>query len=375
MRKILIIFISLTIIFSIFLLNSCSKNVNDSPEPSPKDQPIKVSLDFLPCGIYALDSAKGSIIKNGISLRDGNIRDYDFITGYAWRRKWSDFESKKGEYDFSMINDIIQKLDEINKSLSLLILPGTPEYVINNSEIWEYIDKNPRHPTYMQTTKKLVPWDPYVLERHKLFIDALSDHKVFSKSLNKEVALKNHPTFKILIPEIPGIGQLRELNFELTEIPGYSREKFSNSILTILKTYNEAFPNTYIFMGFWKIDDNNNKSLTEEIRLLILNEFDRVGFYQENLAANKNGGSPNTDFAQALFLSKESTSIGFQALQPWNKPFANPEKTKGARPADGIEYAYKTFNARYFELYVQDLDEQTNWESLRSWNDILCVKN
>ena len=122
---------------------------------------------------------------------------------------------------------------------------------------------------------------------------------------------------------------------------------------------------------------------------MILTEFDgvrnpKVGFFQDNFAANRKApggaviGYPTKDFAAPLYRSKDVTFTGLHALQAWVNPFANPKKTAYTVPSDAIQYAYETFNTRYVELYVGDLDKvaaNPAWdEALPQWSEALCSR-
>jgi hypothetical protein len=227
-----------------------------------------------------------------------------------------------------------------------------------------------------------VPWDPFLLDRFGIFLQKMAEHKVYAKKLNKEVAFNEHPALVALVVGIPGYGLLRPLDFGKIDLPGYARDTFVDAVLAHLRHVHEAFPRPGKFVGLWRMSDNEQgEPLHEELRRRILETFSgNFGFYQDNLAAAKRGdgqvkGFPNTDFAAPLFLSKNLTSIGFQALQSWKKPFANEQKVMDAGPGDGIRHGFESFNAKYFELYVSDVDNPDYWPSLRDWKINLCSGN
>lgn len=131
-------------------------------------------------------------------------------------------------------------------------------------------------------------------------------------------------------------------------------------------------------------DDIQNPLLGEHIRLTLLNEFDgiqnpRMGLLQDNLAASadeKTGeitGRPIPNILGApLFASQSETFIMFEALQGWNCPFANPDMTANAVPADGIEFGFTTYGATYIQLYVCDIDDPDFWPAFELWATILA---
>lgn len=341
-----------------------------------------------PCGIFVLDNTKGGVSKSGLQLRDHNIRDYLFVRGYAWRTAWPNIETNKGAYDFSAIDHIIGKLEAIDQELSLLLLPGEPDYIAGNKKVltWTHKQSKKSHGAFskFRNGTRAVPWDPYLLSRFKAFMKALSEHQVYSSKLKQKVSLANHPTLKLVNTGIPGYGALRENRaLRIANLPDYDRKKFTSAVLEALHDIRSFFPNQNYMIGLWKLNDGQrNPTLSEHIRKVILTEFDgvkypKVGFFQENLAASKITGSkvagfPRTRFAEPLYNSKNQTYIGFQALQGWSRPFRNPSKTANASPADGISFAYETYNTRYYELYAVDIDDKKNHKSLMQWSKTLC---
>jgi len=326
---------------------------------------------ILPRGIYALDNSQGT-------YRDAYIRDYDFVEGYSWRMGWADFETAEGVYDFSAIDYIISKLESIGKKLTIISLLD-PDYIITAPGVttWTYID-----PVRGNPIVRAVPWDPYLLQRFRAFTKALGDHLVPVGGV--PTPLRDHPVLANFHVGIPGLGPIREAGFEISNIPGYTRQNLLDAIKASLHAATDEFPNKCVSVGFWRVTDTvSSPELWEDIRVMILNEFDgvknpKVGFFQDNLAASKDldtgaiTGYPNVDFARPLYLSKDSTHIMFQALTSWLNPFTGADKVANATPSDGIEYAYETYNAAYFELYVPDLDNPEYQPLLADWNS-QCV--
>ena len=330
-----------------------------------------------PRGIYVLDSKFGT-------CRNNNIRNYDFVDGYAWRLPWSDVETSEGVYDFSSVDCILSELSTHAPGKKLTVLLGMygadcnfePGYIASNAgQTWTYTDTNTRHECYNIPVTRAVPWDPYVQERFRLFLTALGNH----------ISLRNDPRLGQITTYIPGLGHIREGDgVELSTMPGYSRSGFIAAIKNDLEATTDQFPDKFVEIGIWKVtDEQPPPALWEDVNAAILSEFDgtknpRVGYFQENLAANKSAtgvvtGFPSTDFAAPLYLSKDLTFITFQALTSWSDPFTGAEKVAGAMTSDGIEYGYGTYNAKYFEIYAPDADNATYQASLRSWGS--CIRD
>src|SRR5581483_2678045 len=274
-----------------------------------------------PCGIYILDSNRGT-------FNDANIRDYPFVTGYVLRMSWADFETTEGVYDFSAIDHIIAKLDSIGQKLTLL-LGGTdsaePAYIASTPGVRTWIDRDSKTGT---SVVRAVPWDPFLLDRFSAFTKALGDHLVPSAAAGGRLTpLRDHPVLANINFGVAGLGEIRDRSVKIADIPGYTRQNLTGAVNQSLHAQVDEFPNKFVAVGLWNVTDSTpSPVLWQDISVTILNEFDgtknpRVGFFEDNLAASKNlntgavTGYPSTDFAPPLFFSKNVTFIMLQALQ------------------------------------------------------------
>jgi hypothetical protein len=355
-------------LFALTLLASFSPPATlNAAEPSPL------------CGIYALDNNSGV-------YRDAAIRAYPFVEGFVLRASWAEIEVSQDVHDFAIIDHIVGRLEPLGLTLSLALTRGEPAWLAGTPGVVTWFDAHPRI-----NRERPVPWDPFLLERLEVFIEALSNHRVWSATLGRFVPLRDHPVLAGINFGIMGAGGAIRDPVEgplLVHMPGYTRNNFKNAVLRNLHAATDHFPTQAAFVGFWQVQDNNrNPYLWEDIRLMILQEFDgvqrpKVGFFQENFAASRKTaggpitGSPTTSYAGPLYKSKDQTFTALQALQSWVQPFANPKKTAYTVPSDAIQYAYDTFNTQYFELYAGDLDKVARdpaWDSaLPWWGNTLC---
>ncbi len=62
----------------------------------------------------------------------------------------------------------------------------------------------------------------------------------------------------------------------------------------------------------------------------------------------------------------------FQMLQGWTTPFLDPAKTANSSPFDAMCYAYNTFNASYYEIYVSDIDNLSYQSQFNAWDTSGC---
>jgi hypothetical protein len=318
-----------------------------------------------PRGIYALDSALGSIT-NGVSMRDANIRTNDFITGYALRSAWEELEPVQDQFDFTIIDWNVRKLSVKGKKLSCLVLPIDPAWLAQTPGVTTWFDTDPN-----QNRVRPVPWDPLLIERLSVFIHALAEHEI------EGVKLKDHPTLAVVNLGFAGAAlAIRDPSVKLRDMTGYSRAALSNAVLANLRIAVTNFPNKFVHIEFWPVlDAQSSPTLWEDLRQGILAEFNgvtrpRVGFWGENLAASRpvpNGdpilGRPTTTFGAPLYLSQTNTWVGFQALTSWAQPFNNfNAQVTNATPADGMQFASDTYGSTYFELYVSDID-RVDWRA------------
>lgn len=334
-----------------------------------------------PTGIYVLDNNQGT-------YRDANIRDYSFVDGFVWRTSWAEIETSIGVYDFAGIDHIVTKLDSINKKLTILFGGYTvePTYIALDSNTTTYSFINPINNV---TTQRAVPYDSLLLQRFRLLLSQLANHQIYSLTSGTMVALKNHPVLSNIATNIPGLGAIRNvnsLNLSIENVfPNYDRNKFVDSLITSLKIQTDNFPTKNIFIPFYKdISDNTSTpSLETFVKSELLVNFNgiqnpKISFWQENLAGftdtltNSFTGFPTTTYATPLLGLGNSAYTMFQMLQGWTTPFLDPAKTANSTPFDAMCYAYNTFGASYYEIYVSDVDNINYQSSFNSWDTLTC---
>jgi len=330
-----------------------------------------------PCGIYVLDSTAGA-------YRDANIRNYSFVDGYDLRLSWSALETSEGVYDFSTIDHVVGELQAIGQKLNLEVYPpNEPAYVPQATGAVTWLDT-----ATGVNAPQTVPWDSFTLARFQAFAKALAAHTLPDSSKGgAQTAFADHPVLAHLTLGIPGApGAIRDpLPTHLADMPGYTRAGFEAAVLADLRAATDNFPHKAAFIGFWVVTDSQaSPALWSDLRSKILAEFDgiqnpKVGFFQENLAASKDlttgvvTGYPSTTFAAPLYLSRGQTPILFQALEGWDEPFADATKVANTTPADAIQFAYEMYDAAYFELYVNDIDDTRYRQSFTEWAGRLCM--
>lgn len=341
----------------------------------------KLSIYSQPKGIYVLDSNNGT-------FRDANIRNYSFVDGYVWRTSWSEIETSQGVYNYEGIDHIVKKLDAINKKLTILFgaYSVEPSYITLNTVVTNYQFTNPINNT---TSTRAVPYDSYLMQRFQLFLSNLANHKIYSISTSSMVALKDHPVLANIATNIAGLGAIRNVNGQNTSLnltlPNYNRNTFVEAILSSMKIQTDLFPTKNVFIPFYKnVNDNiNSPTLENYIKSELLSRFDgvqnpKISFWQENLAGytdistNTFTGLPLTTFATPLLKLDNAAYTMFQMLQGWTTPFLDPKKTANSTPFDAMCYAFNTYGASYFEIYVSDIDNLNYQTSFNNWTTSNC---
>lgn len=333
-----------------------------SPPLTPTTQPSSLPREAA-AGIFVLDSPLGS-------FRDSNLRDRDYLAGYAWRYGWSLMEPTQGSYDFSALDHILARVAEHHQKLSWIIMPtpnvsAEPAYVLAQAATW----------TDQDGVVHAVPWDGFTLSRYQAFISALAAHRVADPAQGGAlVPLGDHSAFYAINVTFPGVPNLalRDSGDALVEIPGYTRTALQDAVVADLRAVRSAFPKQHVHFGFWKFkNDGGSDQAWQAMQTRIDAEFGgTVGVFMDNLAATRPcaacdpyAGTPVVEFAAPLVTARTTTYTAFQALGSWSNPGAiDPAKLLNGTPMDGVDYALQTFGARYVELYVDDVD-RLDWEA------------
>ena len=179
-----------------------------------------------PHGFYLLNS-------RGLPIE--RIRFPSFIRGYSLRAKWSDLEPAPGVYDFSEITRALQTLQSQGKQLSLsLMVSRVPAHIIRDASGTFELRPGQTVP---------LPWDPPSQQAYGRMLQALSATLVPDRSRGGAlVPLGEHPTLTMVNAPIIGLQGVRDLRGGVTRHPGYTRERFVESVLDCMEMSRQAFP-------------------------------------------------------------------------------------------------------------------------------------
>lgn len=317
-----------------------------------------------PKGIFILDSPAGT-------HRDANIRDLDWVTGYALRQSWADMEPTKGNYSFTVLDHIIGELNAIGQKLALDIFNITfePTYLLSEPGV-----------TLWNSNSRVVPWDPTIRARWKLFCQKLANHPTEAPD-GSIVPFAQNPILAHLNVPVPGIGSIREVSGagappEISSLPGYSRQNLIDAVRDALHAAADMFSTHAISVAFFPITDaTSNPSLVSALDTAIATEFDgrrgpKIGYFEENLSASRSGatftGRPLTSFATPLVAATSHSWVALQMTQSWLEPF-QASQTEGTDPVEAMQYALDTYDCEYIEIYIQDADYGPYQTVLEAW--------
>jgi len=351
--------------FSSSASSKSSSSASSKSSSSSSASSSSIGVQPLPTGIYALDTKGGTITNAGVDVREGNIRDYSYVAGFSWRMSWADFQrwdsvKKIYIYDFTPIDIVVPKLQVIGKKLSFMFPGAPPQMAVTTPN---------KNLVFTDTTgiKRPGAWDPYCLDQYRAFTLAMANHK-----LPDGTRFADSPVLSLIRGNICGLKAIRdgvEAPSNMSEMPGYSRAGYIDSVQQSLAALKTAFPKTALSVGMWPIGDSTRKpALWVDTLTMIQTNFPGVGLFQENLAASAD--TPDlSDPSRVVTGTPRPNSTGsplarslgvvptyFQALQGWSGQFSNPDLGKNGYPADGMNFAFTTYQTKYFELYVDDLD-------------------
>jgi hypothetical protein len=278
------------------------------------------------------------------------VVDKPFVDGVLVRIYWSEIEKTEGKYDFSKLDSTIKKAEAAGQSVSIATMAmAAPTWLESKSTTYN----DP------QFGKTIVPWDTTMLSALEKLITALSTYQI------NGTALKDYPTVKQVDAAIGGIQSVR-----LTQLPsGYSASKFKDSVNRSVSAWAKAFPNKNIYVGLFGVSDNE-PSTTEDIRDDLMAQFNNVNFFQEVLS----GSAPNGPLGDVLKPAVGKAGIMFQACGEWSNQQAWSwcNYPKGDTPSAGMTNGFNNFNATYFEIYENDLNNSSYSTQFQQWHDKLA---
>ncbi len=224
--------------------------------------------------LYATDNA------NHLGILDNHrnrIKNNPYFTGYHAQYWWHRLEPKKGEYDFSMIIEDLNKAQADGKKLTLMfydrIFHKNRPFPVPN-----YLVEDPIYEggVYMHDTNTLPKlWVPSLVDRQILLIEALAkevdDHPALAAFLFQETALSARQ-----------------------EQEGFTEKKYHDSLIRLNQAASNSFKKTPVI--HW-----TNFGLTPDLRDSFMKEIIEVqkgGFGTPDTYNNNNNGALSSAFGK-----------------------------------------------------------------------------
>lgn len=191
----------------------------------------------------------GSDNQNNNADLTGNEKTFlgnEYTEGLTVFLNWKDLEPKKNQYDFSVIDKLIESVSEYDKKIMIIVLnrcfngctdANSPAYLRTdpsyNGGVEPYIERS----TGKQKGSVARVWDSVVNDRY------ISLFKAMGKKYNN-----NHA--------VAGVAPSGESAIAIvkTEALGYTNDNYKAEIIRIAAEAKKAFPNTIVFTGMNFID-------------------------------------------------------------------------------------------------------------------------
>lgn len=316
-----------------------------------------------PKGIYLLGDNSG---KFGLGSLSSANKPY--IDGFAWRVGWNMLDTgiTAPNYDFTAVDAAITGVQAIGKKLSLAIMIlSVPDHVMNNAQqTWT----SPGVVKGMGV-KTVVPWDANAITQYRNFMFALAEHQIYDSISRKMVKLRDHPALGQINASTLGLQTIRDTG-TLVTLPGFSRDVIKQALLDSIHAVQDQFPAKPNYVTYWGLEDGKQPSLSDEILLKIMGEFDGVkypliGFFNEALEGNSPGMYPDQNASQNGYF------VMFQACGSWLLHDQCNWSLGDNSPENGFKYGTQNFDAKYYEIYRADLEEPAFKSIFETWHATL----
>ncbi len=261
--------------------------------------------------------------------------------GAVLRLSWLRLEPGKQRYDCTPITGVLPRLPK-GQTLAVIIRMTRD-------------DGTPGEPSDLIRSGVPPPWDATMQARWAQMLKAIAGNMTSTE--RARIVLLN--------VEVPGWGAIRETDTsgKIRSIPGYTRDLFIGAAVTSVAAAGAAFPGTDLTIGTWAVNDGTSTPPLWQVAVQSLATIPRVSLYNDNLGTS----TPIPSYAAALtWAAQHGIPVRFQALQTWCAPFRDPSKATGT-PADGLNYATRTYGSSYVELYAKDLDVRRYQPGIAAW--------
>jgi hypothetical protein len=211
-------------------------------------------------GIYSLTGAGAPT--------NPSVYTKPFVKGITVRAKWNAIEISEGNYNWTYLDNEINKARANGKYVSLYIFchyaQSTPNWVFQSgADSVQFIDVNPNHSTYLDTLKMTLPWDTIYLNKLTNFWKAVgmryANDTIISYVQNSSAEVTYQWGFGGGITLLPGQTWIGTY--------GYTSDTLLYAMKRMLDVYMNAFPNTpeWVEIGPISFDPKGNYYVTNQI--------------------------------------------------------------------------------------------------------------
>lgn len=298
-----------------------------------------------------------------------------FVTGTAVRTTWESIEPSPGVYDWSFLDGEIANAATYGKKISISIL-GKPSWLASvGVTMYDYIDLNPSHPTYLDTLQAAITWNNSFVSQLKNLITQLS----IKYANDTNVAYVN------------SIAGMMNNNLPTNDIAGnpwyttysYNPDTLIAAMQDVMDHYMSVFPSTPLWNSVENVSfemaasGNANKYVPEQYSNYGVATYpDRFGIWREDLAGCTN---TTTTTGHWSIVVSNPCRIGAQML--WNVQDGGDGTFRmnncGFTPntkdhvLDSAIQKGISIGMTYFEIYKADIDDASLATILQNGHDSL----
>lgn len=320
------------ILVCLLLIVPIFSTISTISEPAEGSTSIYDNGNYSGCGDI-LTFPKGSYAQAPSHNIPLSILENPGIIGIHMKASWKSIETSGGVYDWSELDDGINKVTTYGKKVSLNLYAGginTPEWVLSNPDVqlFTFLDTNKYHSSYYKDISIPVFWDPVFLEKKINFIQAAgeryaNDPNVVATMVSFANAMSNEWHIPHHVGEICG-KEIDQVQDWLDA--GYTHEKMLQTGKTTIDAWAQSFPNQYLKLPIAPTDerlDGTMTQLAEDIVDYAYQEYPNRFFIQANGLCTKapyaddpsvTGATSGSLMYLLKLIADHSPNVGLQML-------------------------------------------------------------
>jgi hypothetical protein len=228
------------------------------------------------------------------------------VYGVSWRFRWKTIEPREGQYNWELMDKVLQATSTAGKKVMLRVTAGmfTPDWVYQaGAKPFDFSSTDLAHPeNYRGTTKMPIPWDEVYLAKWEAFIHALG------RRYNGDP--------QIYSVQMTGGGHIAEMNLPKAHAKwqqaGYSDGKLIATWKRIIDAYQKVFPNTPTNLDINEPLGRNHSNVLKPVVSYVLATYPQKVYLQQNgLKADLRNDDP---IRQIIREASGKTIVGYQMV-------------------------------------------------------------